>query len=375
MTAVSGKVLRPLGSGSEPNPDFDFGGQRNGVRQLRPGGEQHIALRSAEFRKGRENGWRTLEDYISRVEKKGIDELTPAEVQELPLLYRGVMSSLSVARSTVLDRNLLLYLENLSLRAYLVVYGPRSGVLENLVEFLVRGFPRAVRAMGPHLAIVTVAMLAGLVAGYFLVGMDPSYFSMFVPESLAGGRGPGSSTEYLRESIFTPWPGFVRTFVEFANSLFRHNSMVGIFSFGLGFFLGIPTIFLLIYNGVMIGAFVRLYADRGMAVDFVGWLSIHGVTEILAILLCGAAGLVVAEKILFPGGLPRIENLARHGKSAAGAVAGAVGMLFIAGILEGGFRQLFNDTLLRYSVAFVTAGFWFWYFYCSARVKKNGDKN
>ncbi|CAK7072456.1 MAG: hypothetical protein DELT_01942 [Desulfovibrio sp.] len=366
MTTVFGSTLRPLDGAARQEG-------REGPRQLRSGNEQHITLRSAEFRKGREQGWLTLEGYIARVEKSGIGDLTAAEVQQLPLLYRAVMSSLSVARSTVLDRNLLLYLENLSLRAYLVVYGPRSGVLENLAEFLARGFPRAVRSMGLHLLLVTVALIAGIFAGYVLVGMDAGYFSMFVPESLAGGRGPGSSTEYLKESIFAPWPGFVRTFVEFANSLFRHNSMVGIFSFGLGFFLGVPTIFLMIYNGLVLGAFIRLYADRDMTVDFIGWLSIHGVTELLAILLCGAAGLVIAEKILFPGGLPRLESLTRHGRQAASAAAGAVGMLFIAGILEGGFRQLFNDTLLRYAVAFATAAFWFWYFFCSARGGSQGN--
>ena len=77
--------------------------------------------------------------------------------------------------------------------------------------------------------------------------------------------------------------------------------MVGLLCFGLGFALGVPTLILLLYNGLTIGAFLALHVERGLGIEFMGWLSIHGVTEILAVLLCGAAGLVVAEKIVFPG--------------------------------------------------------------------------
>ena len=103
--------------------------------------EGRLTLRSAEFRKGREEAWRRLDDILRRVESSGISALNADETQQLPLLYRAAVSSLSVARTIVLDRNLLLYLENLTLRAYLVVYGPRSGILQCMGGFFRRGFP------------------------------------------------------------------------------------------------------------------------------------------------------------------------------------------------------------------------------------------
>ena len=300
---------------------------------LRPGaspggggkGDAALVLRSAEFRRGREHVWRALDEMIDRVEKRGVETLSAEEVRRLPLLYRATMSSLSVARHIALDRNLLLYLENLALRAYLVVYGPRSGVLVCLKDFLRGGFPRAVRSMLPHLAVALAALLCGALAGYLLVRVDPDTFGLLVPGDLAGGRGPGSTREeLLHEELFAPWPGFVHAFVVFADTLFRHNAMVGLLCFGLGFALGVPTLILLLYNGLTLGAFLALHVERGLGVEFMAWLSIHGVTEILAVLLCGAAGLVVAEKIVFPGRLSRLENLARHGRAAASAAAGAV---------------------------------------------------
>ncbi len=338
--------------------------------------DQEPLIRSAEFRKGREQSWRQLDDLVSRIEKKGITCLSAAEAQALPLLYRSTMSSLSVARSIVLDRNLLLYLENLALRAYLAVYGPRAGLVEKLWAFLSRGFPRAVRGMSWHLLIATLVLAAGIVAGIALVNADSEYFRIIVPEELAGQRGPEASAEELESSIFAPWPGYVETFIVFANSLFRHNTIVGILSFGLGFALGIPTLLLMAYNGLIVGAFIAVHAQKGLTLDFVAWLSIHGVTEILAILLCGAAGLVLAEKILFPGALSRLDSLALHGRKAASVAAGSVFLFFIAGFLEGGFRQLINNTQGRLAFAFGTAALWLAYFVLVGRkASRDGDND
>ena len=117
-----------------------------------------IRLRSAEFRKSRETAWRTLEDLISRVESKGVTHLSVDELQQLPLLYRATASSLSVARSVALDRNLVLYLENLVLRAFFVVYSPRVSILETLGRFLRRDFPAAVRDAIRHIVLATIAI-------------------------------------------------------------------------------------------------------------------------------------------------------------------------------------------------------------------------
>ncbi|MCC8108489.1 MAG: stage II sporulation protein M [Planctomycetes bacterium] len=238
---------------------------------------------------------------------------------------------------------------------------------ERLAGFFQRGFPRAVREVRWHLLAATVALAAGIVAGYVLIGHDAAYYNLLMPSELAGDRGPDSSAESLREAIFQDYPGFTQTFIVFANSLFRHNATVALMAFGLGFMFGLPTVFLLLYNGMIVGAIVRVHVDKGLGVDFVGWLSIHGVTELLAVLLASAAGLAVAQGILFPGRLPRLEGLAVKGRMAAGVAAGAVLMLFVAGIIEGGFRQLIANTPGRYAFAALTGALWLAYFTLAGR--------
>ena len=325
-----------------------------------PADSAGIVLKSSEFRRARENGWRDLEQLIDAAEKRGIRALAPDDLQRLPLLYRSALSSLSVARAIALDRNLLLYLENLALRAFFVVYGPRSALLQGCARFLRTDFPAAVRAARPHLLMAVLAMAVGVVVGFALTMRDEAWFSTLVPAALSQGRGPESTREaLLAQEIFPPWPGIGVTLGLMTNFLFSHNTVVGILTFSCGLAAGVPTILLLAYQGLILGAFIALHYNRDLTVDFLGWIAIHGVTEIGAILLCGAAGLVLADKILFPDRYSRVDSLARHGRRAAEIALGAVLLFFVAAILEGVFRQLIANTPGRFAVAAVTAVGWF----------------
>jgi uncharacterized membrane protein SpoIIM required for sporulation len=331
-------------------------------------GKTELVLKSSEFRKGREEGWRELEALVRRVERRGIRSLTLDELQRLPMLYRAALSSLSVSRTIALDRNLLLYLENLALRAYLAVYGPRVGAWEGLRDFFGHELPAAVRAARWHILIAALTLLVGAAAGFMLTLQDEAWFSSLVPSALAGGRGPSSTRADLHDKeIFAPWPGAVEAFGVFANVLFSHNTLVGIMTFGLGLAAGIPTILLCGYQGLSLGAFLALHYNRALTVDFIGWLSIHGVTELGALILLAAGGLVIADKILFPGRYSRLENLALHGRQAAQMAVGGVLMLFAAGILEGGFRQLVASTPLRFAIGWGVGALWLAYFCYAGR--------
>lgn len=329
-----------------------------------------LVLKSSEFRKGREEGWRELEGLVARVERRGIRSLSLDELQRLPILYRAVLSSLSVARTIALDRNLLLYLESLALRAFLAVYGPRTNALEGLRAFFGRELPAAVRSARWHILIAALTLLVGLMVGFLLTVQDESWYSSFVPSGLAGGRGPSSTRADLEKIIFARWPGWVESFGIFAGVLFNHNTLVGILSFGLGIGAGIPTIMLTAYQGLPVGAMIAIHYNRDLGIDFLGWLAIHGVTELGALIMFTAGGLVIAEKILFPGRYSRIENLALHGRLAAQMAVGAVLMLFAAAILEGGFRQLIASTPLRFAIGFGVGALWLAYFCLAGREKR-----
>ena len=331
-------------------------------------GPKPLALKSNQFRKAREETWRELEALVARAEKRGVLSLGPEELERLPVLYRATLSSLSVARSIALDRNLLNYLEALSVRAYLVVYGPRVRQLKGLWRFLTTDLPRAVRQARWHLLIAALTVLGGIVGGFLLAQANEDWIGALVPGDLAADRGPDSTAGELRkEEIYAPWPGLAESFGLMASYLFSHNTLVGLLVFGLGIAAGIPGLLLLFYQGLGVGAFIALHYNRGLLVDFLGWLAVHGVTELTAITLFGAAGLVLAEKVLFPSRMTRIESLATQGKVAAQIAIGAMIMLFVAGILEGGFRQLIQATEWRFAIGGFTGLIWLSYFTLAGR--------
>jgi len=90
---------------------------------------------------------------------------------------------------------------------------------------------------------------------------------------------------------------------------------------------------------------------------------IHGVTELAAIVLAGAAGFVIGGAVAFPGGRTRLASARLAGQRAATIAMGCVVMLIIAAILEGFGRQLINSDIIRYAVAGSTLVFWLVYFY------------
>ena len=320
-----------------------------------------LTLKSHRFRAERETDWRKLEDLLDRFEKSRGSELSDDEVVAIPVLYRSALSSLSTARAVSLDQNLISYLESLCTRAYYCVYGTRSTIAERVVRFLARDWPLSVRALWPETVVSGALGILATFTAYFLVRANSAWFYDFIPAGLADGRDPGASTEALRETLFKAYDA--NGLGAFSSFLFTHNAQISLLAFALGFAVCLPTAFLIFDNGLMLGAFFAVYAAHGLGFDLGGWLFIHGVTELFAVTLAGAAGFRIGWSLAFPGEKARLDALKDAGRIAANVMVGVVIMLMFAGLLEGFGRQLITNTLVRYAIAAATAGIWAVYFY------------
>lgn len=318
-------------------------------------------LKSQSFRDEREWDWRKLDSLLTRVQEKSVNSLTDEELVSIPVLYRSTLSSLSVARSISLDQGVTAYLESLSLRAYLFVYGVRSTPLERTARFFARDWPAAVRGLWRETLVSAALFFLGAIVAFLLIQHDVDWYYSFIPGEMAGGRDPASSTAELRATLYGG--GGKDGLSAFAAFLFTHNAGISILAFALGFALCLPTAFLLVYNGASFGAFLALFVSRHLGFEVGGWLIIHGVTEILACILAGAAGFRIGWSVIFPGDRARQEAVAESGKLAATAMVGVVIMLILAGLLEGFGRQLITADAVRYGVGLTTGLMWALYFY------------
>jgi uncharacterized membrane protein SpoIIM required for sporulation len=322
-------------------------------------------LRSHRFRAQREAQWRRLESLLDKAERRRASALSDSELIALPLLYRSAVSSLSVARATSLDAGLIAYLEGLTTRAYFFVYGTRAGLRDGLTTFFRTGWPGAVRALWRETVIAAAILALGTAAGYVLVAGDPDWYGAIMPGEMAQGRDPTAPTSVLRAILYDSHAG--QGLSAFATFLFTHNAEVAILAFALGFAFCLPTALLLAQNGLGLGALLALYASRGLGPQLCGWLLIHGVTELLATVLAGAAGFRIGWAVMFPGAATRLDAAAQAGRVAGAAMAGVLIMLILAGILEGVGRQTILLDQARWAIAGATLLLWLGYFYLPRR--------
>lgn len=326
-------------------------------------------LRSDRFRLEREADWIRLEDIVSKMEKGKARRLSDDDVLALPTLYRTLLSSLSIARENSLDAGLIAYLEGLALRSYFLVYGTQTSFGRWLGGFFGGGWSRAVRAIQLDIWIALAVMIAGAVIGYILVAGDSDWFYALVPGNFADVRVPGASEEALRGTLFGGQNE--DGLGVFAAFLFSNNAQVAILAFALGFAFAIPSILLLIHNMALLGAMLWVFAQRGLTMDFIAWLSIHGTTELFAILLAGAAGIHVGRSIAFPGARSHLKAASDAGKRAALVMVGVIIMLICAGLLEGFARQLIDNSAGRFAVGGGMLLLWLLYFIGFGRQHKS----
>jgi uncharacterized membrane protein SpoIIM required for sporulation len=331
-----------------------------------------LELKSARFRRERQGDWRRLERLLDRLEGEPLSRLGDEDLLAIPVLYRAALSALSVARETSLDRALLAYLEGLCSRAYFVVYGARSSLRSRLQRFFLRDWPAAAQALWRETLLAAAIMALGVATASWLYSLDPDWFFTFVPRQMTQGRDPGASPEVLRAMLYSNPRGAAGGLLEvFAAFLFTHNAQISILAFALGFAFGVPTVLLLFANGCTLGALLTLYASKGLLLPLGGWLLIHGVTELTATVLAGAAGFRIGWALAFPGDETRLEAAAIAGRQAATLMGGVLVMLMAAGLLEGIGRQVVTSDLVRYLVALCTAVGWGAYLY----LPRSGDRS
>jgi uncharacterized membrane protein SpoIIM required for sporulation len=318
------------------------------------------ALRSDRFRLEREADWRRLETIVSRIEAGRIGAIADDDLLALPPLYRTLVSSLAVARETTLDAATLAYLEGLAQRAWFVVQAPETGLGGWARRFFDGGWSRAVRGMAPDILLALAIMVLGTVIGWVLVSGNPDWFYALMPPEPGDARVPGASRAALHATLFGQ--SHRDGLSVFAALLFSNNAQVSILCFALGFAFGVPTILLLVHNTASLGALLWLYHGQGLTLDLVGWLSVHGTTELFAILLAGGAGIHIGRAMAFPGTQSVADAAAQAGRRAATVMTGVVLMLICAALLEGFARQLIDATAPRLALGGAMLVWWLAYF-------------
>ncbi|MBD2434246.1 hypothetical protein CEN44_15065 [Fischerella muscicola CCMEE 5323] len=308
----------------------------------------------------REANWLRLEALLKQVEKKGLKSLPASEIRELASLYRSVSADLARARTQQVGNMLIQNLQLLTTRAYTQIYqGSRRQEWQAVLQFYSWGLPSIIQQTFPYIAFATGLFLLGALVAWWYAWQDPSFMSLIVPESMI---------IKVRDE-HELWMGSIVGIEPLASSNIMINNLS--VSFGAvagGITAGAYTAFLMLFNGLLIGAVGTLVGQNNLAYPFWAFVFPHGSIELPAIFFAGGAGFLIGKALLFPGKYRRAEALKFYGSLAVQLVFGIVPMLIIAGTIEGFFSPNPRVPLpLKYLVGMGLFMFLVWY---SNRKKK-----
>jgi uncharacterized membrane protein SpoIIM required for sporulation len=301
----------------------------------------------AAFLQQRRPDWKRLEEVLQRVEGSGLSSLDDEQAVEFGRLYRRAASDLNQAQTFVSGEATERYLNDLVARAYLAIYGKTRIDLLGLLRYLFWGYPAVFRRYLPQFLLATLLFIAGGIFGYLVSWHDKDAARAYLlpPHTIRPTeKGEAAAAEYNTDQLS-----------EFSSFLFTHNVSVTLVAFALGITFGLGTAWMMFYNGVTTGVIAAVFQEAHQLTAFATGILPHGVLEIPACLIGGAAGFVLAQGFLRARPWPRREEMARQGKQAVLLLFGCLPLLAVAACLEAGVARA-PDWFLNRGLKLVVAG-------------------
>lgn len=292
----------------------------------------------------------------------GKKEPLPAQ---LPQLYRRVCSHYSLALRRCYTSALTERLHSLVLRGHRHVYQRRGQGLRDIFFFFHTLLPQAVRrARGFVFLSLALFLLPGLVVGV-LSFRSPTFIHSLMPaaevEKMEQMYDPGA--ESASRTIQRSEEGDFAMFGHYIHN----NISISFRVFAGGALFGIGTVMALLYNGLVIGAVAGHLSHPPFAGAFWPFVAGHSAWELTAIVLSGAAGLMLGNALLRPGPYRRLDALRRTAPAALQLVLGATLMLTVAAVIEAFWSARPLADAIKYGFSLVNWTVVILYFFLSGR--------
>lgn len=254
-------------------------------------------------------------------------DLGLAEAREVLAGYRGVARDLSLARRALPNSTLHRSLEALYNDTHQALTHQRSRPLQELWRLFAHQVPTATRALAGEIAFTTGLFVLTTIAGFFLVYAFPETGQWFLSEQML--RQVQNRTLWT-DGLLNVMPSSLLAF-----DITQNNITVALTVFALGLLYGLGTLYIIILNGLMLGAVFGYTVPFAMALPLFRFIVAHGLVELTVICLSAAAGLALGRALARPGIDGRIASLRRSATQAGALAAVCVPFLIGCGVIEG----------------------------------------
>ncbi|KAB2934089.1 MAG: stage II sporulation protein M [Candidatus Contendobacter sp.] len=286
-------------------------------------------MKQHPFEQRRTAGWQAFAAALDRLERrKGDKTAAPLPVAEFPAAYRQLCQQLAIARVRRYSGPLLDRLNQLALRAYQQLYRAPRRRGRAVLHFLVADFPRRVRADARLFWLCAALFYLPLLGMGWAVHQAPELIHSLLPPEMVAEI----------ESHYAPGQGEVNRDAADDLAMFGyyvHNNIgIGFRTFAGGLLLGVGAAFVLVLNGLLIGAISGYLTARGTIETFYTFVAGHGAFELTGIVLAGVAGLKLGWAVAAPGRSSRTEALRRAAAEGVRLIVGVAVLLVLAAFIE-----------------------------------------
>ncbi|QEC51800.1 putative membrane protein SpoIIM required for sporulation [Anseongella ginsenosidimutans] len=274
-------------------------------------------MREAVFVKHNAGKWKAFED----IQGTAADELARNFIE--------LTDDLSYARTFYPGSETVRYLNGIASRYHLLIYRNKRENRNRFLKFWTRELPIELAASRRYLLYSFLIFLLASCFGVFSTAQDESFVRLIL-----GDRYVNMTLENIEKGD----PMAVYKSMDQAEMFLFitfNNIKVSFLAFVAGALFSFGTVWILFRNGIMLGAFQYFFYQKGLLTSSVLTIWIHGTLEISAIIIAGAAGMVMGNSLLFPGTWSRLESFKRGARRGLKIVIGLVPVFIVAGFLEG----------------------------------------
>ncbi len=294
-----------------------------------------------QFIKQNRRDWEQLEKMITQLHKQKTSEI----IEEFQHTYQKVARQLSYSQTYFPNEDVTNYLNELVGKAHNVLYQSQHSSWKQAYHFFSSKFVGLLLEQWKAIIIAMLLFCFGGIASFIAVIENPSHVYGILPENMA----QSVDAESLGED-----PAAVDAPVMSAE-IMVNNIRVAILAFAGGITFGLLTVYVLIYNGIIVGALAGVFWNYGNSYAFWAYIVPHGVIELVAIFIAGGAGLLMGYKLFVPGNHSRGYQLKTQTVRSVQLLLGTIPLFVIAGTIEGFITPADISLEVKYAVACTTA--------------------
>ena len=278
-------------------------------------------MREAAFIKKNKAKWQLFEAVLDKKENIHAEKLSD--------LYLEITDDLSYARTFYPGSNTALYLNAIASKAHQKIYKTRKESKNRLIRFFTEEFPLVFYKYQKELLIALAVFLFFVIVGMYSAHSDTDFVRLILGDAYVN-----KTLENIEKgdpmAVYKQAGAFGMSVLITIN-----NIKVALMAFVFGILFSIGTLFIMMRNGIMLGAFTYFFYGKGLLWESSRTIWIHGTIEISVIIIAGSAGLVVGNSILFPKTYTRLDSFMKGVKDGLKIMLSTIPFFIIAGFLEG----------------------------------------